>query len=248
MSPHPASHGASHGVEPRSERVADLLRDLGPQLQRGVRAAAVASAEGRRRLATGIPAIDALVGGGLPAGRLSELYGPLSSGRTALGLALLAHATQAGESVGVVDGADAFHPASAAAAGVRLERVLWARPLGATPAARCCERLLQTCGFAAVLLDAAGWGADDFARLPTAVWQRLARAAAAADAALVVLSPGPVTGSFAALSLELRAARARFTESPCLFEGLEIEATLARRREGPLRVRTCVRLDTGRAA
>jgi len=245
MSPSPPASPASgaRGVE-------RLLRDLGPRIQRGARLAAVdavASAGPGRVLATGIPALDALVDGGLPRGRASELSGPPGSGRTSVALALLAHATRAGGLVGVVDGADAFHPASAAAAGVRLERVLWARPPAAAAALRCCERLLGAGGFAAVVLDGAGHETQ-LAALPTAAWQRLARAAAATDTALVVLSRRRVAGPFADLALELRPARARFSgsgASPRLFEGLEIEAAVARRRRGTPAGTLSVRLDAG---
>ncbi|RIK98478.1 MAG: recombinase RecA, partial [Proteobacteria bacterium] len=80
------------------------------------------------RFATRIGAVDALLGGGFPRGRVSEITGPPSSGRTSLVLALLAAATRDGETTAVVDAADAFDPASARAAGVDLGRVLWARP------------------------------------------------------------------------------------------------------------------------
>jgi len=242
-----------------------LLRDLGPRVQRGALDAGVEAparrltresadaqrAAGQRRraparvgLTTGIPPLDQLLGGGLSPGRLSELHGPFSSGRTSVALALLARATEAGEVVGVVDGADAFHPASARAAGVQLERVLWARPSGISEAARCSERLLQARGFAAVLLDVAGREVE-WEALPVAVWQRLTRAAAAAGTALIVLSGRRVTGSSADLAIRFQPTRARFTGTPSLFEGLEIEAVITRQRRGPLHRPTAVRLQAG---
>ncbi len=211
----------------RCAQLAQLLRDLGSELRR----AESDPREARADLATGIPALDALLGGGLARGRLSELHGPPSSGRTSLALALLARATELGEVVAVVDAADAFHPASARSAGVRLERVLWARPPGVTEAVRASERLLQARGFAAVLLDAAGRDAE-WEALPEAVWQRLTRAAAAGGAALIVVSLRRVARSQADLALQLQPTRARFTGTPTLFEGLEIEAAIARQRRG----------------
>jgi RecA/RadA recombinase len=68
------------------------------------------------RAATGLPALDRLLGGGLRRGHLSELAGPRSSGRTALLCTLLAAAASRGEAVALVDGADRFDPVSAAAA------------------------------------------------------------------------------------------------------------------------------------
>jgi hypothetical protein len=131
-----------------ARRLDALLRDLGPWLRRGGR-----PAEPLPRLPTGIADLDRLLGGGFPRGRLSEIAGPLSSGRTSLALCLMARATRAGEMVAVIDAADAFDPASAEAAGSRLDRVLWARAPGRREALVGAERLLEAHGFALVLLD-----------------------------------------------------------------------------------------------
>jgi len=77
-------------------------------------------------VSTGIAALDALTGG-LPRGALSEITGAASSGRTGVMLAALAAATQRQEICALVDAGDSFDPASAAAAGVDLERLLWVR-------------------------------------------------------------------------------------------------------------------------
>jgi len=63
----------------------------------------------------------------LPRGAITDISGPISSGRTALVHAILAKATQAGECCAVVDSRDAFDPVSASEAGVDLKRVLWVR-------------------------------------------------------------------------------------------------------------------------
>jgi hypothetical protein len=238
-----------------------LLRDLGPQLTRGSHAGTAHRAAAP--LCSGIPAIDALLKGGLPRGRLSEIAGPASSGRTSVALALLAHATRAGEVVAVVDAADAFDPTSAAAAGIPLERLLWARPPESREAVHCSQRLLETRGFALVVLDLQGRAAPaqrtDGGRrwapppLPRSVWQRLARTTAATGTALLVLSPSRQTGSFAEVALEMRRRRAHFTDTPSLLDSLEIEVCVARRRDGPLQHTAPVRLGTrdlrdGRAA
>ncbi|MGO9125084.1 MAG: hypothetical protein ACLP6G_09360 [Terriglobales bacterium] len=75
---------------------------------------------------SGIREIDALTGG-LPRGCLTEVCGPVSSGRTSLLLAALAAATQRQEACALVDVSDAFDPVSAAMAAVNFESLLWIR-------------------------------------------------------------------------------------------------------------------------
>jgi len=77
-------------------------------------------------ISSGIPAIDILTGG-LPRGCLTEICGPVSSGRTTVLLATLAAATGRGECCALIDASDALDPDSLAAAGVDLDRLLWVR-------------------------------------------------------------------------------------------------------------------------
>ena len=76
---------------------------------------------------TGLPDLDALIGGGLPRGQISEITGEASSGGTSVILSLLAEATERGEVVAYIDVSDCLDPLSAASAGVKLERLLWVR-------------------------------------------------------------------------------------------------------------------------
>lgn len=79
------------------------------------------------RVATGVPEIDSLHGGGLPVGAITEVVGSSCSGRTSFALAFVAELTCAGQATAWVDVADALDPESAAAAGVNLHRQLWIR-------------------------------------------------------------------------------------------------------------------------
>jgi len=76
---------------------------------------------------TSIAALDACLQGGLPRGQLSEIVGPRSSGRTTLLLQMMAAATRRGEIAAVVDTFDRFDVASAGAAGIDPDRLLWIR-------------------------------------------------------------------------------------------------------------------------
>lgn len=76
--------------------------------------------------ATGIPALDAALDGGLPIGAISELSGPESSGRTGVALSFIAHRAQ-NSFCAWIDASNALDPLSAAAAGVNFSRMLWVR-------------------------------------------------------------------------------------------------------------------------
>lgn len=185
-----------------------------------------AAPEPVRRLATGVADLDALLGGGLPRGQVSEIVGATGSGRTAVAHALLAAATRRGEVVAVVDLPDALHPETLGRAGAALERVLWVRPPSLLAALKCTELILGAGGFGLVVLDV---GAAVPA-LPLHVWPRLLRAARQAGAVLAVQAPQRVAGSSAALSLALTLQRARWNAG--LFEGLAVRAVLARNKLG----------------
>jgi hypothetical protein len=77
------------------------------------------------RLRCGITPIDDLIGGGIVRGRISEIIGDASAGKTSLAAAFAAAATGRGEVVAWIDADGGFDPASTAAAGVDLARLLW---------------------------------------------------------------------------------------------------------------------------
>jgi hypothetical protein len=208
-----------------------------------------------RRFPSQLPIIDDLLDGGLPRGRVSELIGPQSSGKTSLLVAFLAAATRRSEITAYVDLADSLHPQSLADAGVELERLLWVRPTSLKDAVRCTEIILQAGGFAAVALDLSlqrdagasiissppgGRGIattidrpHQLPRFRLNVWPRLARAAERSHTALIVLAPQRLTGSVATLGLETR-ARPLWRRGPwALFDGFDVSVTMARSKLGP---------------
>ena len=152
---------------------------------------------------TGIPAADA-VSGGLPRGALTEICGPASSGRTTLLLSILAQAAFRQEVCALVDTADAFDPAPAAAAGVDLERLLWVR-CGGNPehALKAADLLAHSGGFGLLALDLAGVPCETVRRIPLACWYRLLRAVENTPTALLLLELQPCAKSCSALILEL---------------------------------------------
>ena len=248
--PLPADHSTS---SIQSSALEALLVDLGSQVQRGS-SVSQETAETLRFCPTGLPALDARLGGGFPYGRLSEICGARSSGRTAVALSLLARTLERGVLAAWIDLADAFDPASAMAAGSDLDRLLWVRARSEDEALRSCERLLQTEGFELIILDSAlSWALSGAlsktsprtgGRKPRpgkagmvirdVSWLRLARLAASTRTTLVTLSNDSATGSRAELVLEMKPLRTRFIGPPSLLDALETTATLRRHRSRPI--------------
>ena len=78
---------------------------------------------------TGSLALDAALGiGGVPKGRIIEIYGPESSGKTTLALHIVAEAQKKGGEVAFVDAEHALDPTYAAAIGVDIDSMLVSQP------------------------------------------------------------------------------------------------------------------------
>ena len=178
-------------------------------------------------VSTGLPEVDALTGG-LPRGALTEIVGPASSGRTTLLMAILGEAARRQEVCALVDAGDAFDPASAAACGVDLGRLLWVR-CGGHPehALRAADLLVQGGGFGCVALDLGEIPAYIARRIPLAVWFRLRRAVENTPTVLVALEQVSCASSCASLLLEMRPGRPHWRGTPgCsrLLAGMRFEA------------------------
>jgi hypothetical protein len=218
------------GPVSKSSALEALLVDLGPQINRAARIAPEETAETLRFCSTGFPSLDVRLGGGFPFGRLCEICGPPSSGRTSLALGLLTERLQRGGLAAWIDLADAFDPTSAVATGSDLDRLLWVRARSEDEALRSCERLLQTEGFELIILDLA----LDGVTIRDVSWLRLARLAASTRTVLVALSNASATGSRAELILEMKPLGARFVGPPNLLDTLETTAVLKRHRSRPI--------------
>jgi hypothetical protein len=125
--PSPRSSGEKPAEE-TAKKIAEILAQVGaiPKLAAVVPASRLQVRPAPEMVSSGIPQLDSLTGG-LARGCLTEICGTTSSGRTSLLLLALARATQRGEVCALVDASDAFDPASAAAAGMEMNRLLWVR-------------------------------------------------------------------------------------------------------------------------
>ena len=103
---------------------------------------------------TGSLSLDVALGvGGLPRGRIVEIYGPESSGKTTLALHVVAEAQKRGGEVAFVDAEHALDPTYARALGVQVEDMLIAQPDTGEQALEITEALVRSGAIDVVVVD-----------------------------------------------------------------------------------------------
>ena len=103
---------------------------------------------------TGSLALDAALGiGGVPKGRIIEIYGPESSGKTTLALHILAEAQKMGGEVAFVDAEHALDPVYAAALGVDTDSMLVSQPDTGEQALEITDALVRSGAVDVVVVD-----------------------------------------------------------------------------------------------
>src|SRR6202162_1064122 len=124
----PPRSNADSIAEKTVEKTAEILAHVGAisSLAAVVPASRLDLRLAPEMVSSGISQLDLLTGG-IARGCLTEICGTASSGSTSVLLFVLARATQRGEVCALVDASDAFNPASAAAAGMEMSRLLWVR-------------------------------------------------------------------------------------------------------------------------
>ncbi|MFH0883249.1 MAG: recombinase RecA [bacterium] len=105
-------------------------------------------------ISTGSLALDAALGiGGVPRGRVTEIYGPEASGKTTLTLHLIAEAQKTGGYAAFVDAEHALDPKYAKALGVDIENLLISQPDNGEQALEIAETLVRSGALDIVVID-----------------------------------------------------------------------------------------------
>ena len=103
---------------------------------------------------TGNLLIDQALGiGGFPRGRIVEVYGPESSGKTTLTLTVIAQAQKAGGLAAFIDVEHALDPGYARKLGVKMEELLVSQPSSGEEALRICETLVRSNALDVIVID-----------------------------------------------------------------------------------------------
>lgn len=103
---------------------------------------------------TGALALDAALGiGGVPRGRIVEIYGPESSGKTTLSLQIVAEAQALGGVAAFIDAEHALDPVYAAKIGVDIDELLISQPNTGEQALEICDMLVRSNAVSCIVID-----------------------------------------------------------------------------------------------
>src|SRR5216684_2876573 len=187
-------------------------------------------------VSTGIPEMDALVGG-LPRGATTEICGAACSGRTSLLLSALASRTAVGEVCALVDARDSFDPLTAHAAGVALRRLLWVRCQNLDQALQAADLLIQSGGFGMVAVDLSDVPSRTVRQVPLNAWFRFRRAVEDTPTILMLLEEESHAKTCASLVVRLEAGEAHWVEASAscypfakLLRGFSVRTDVVRSR------------------
>ena len=105
-------------------------------------------------ISTGCLSLDACIGvGGIPRGRVTEIYGPESSGKTTLALHVIAEAQKKGGYAAFIDAENAMDPGYAAKLGVKIKELLVSQPDNGEQALEITETLVRSNAIDVIVID-----------------------------------------------------------------------------------------------
>ncbi|MCL4079620.1 recombinase RecA [Coriobacteriia bacterium Es71-Z0120] len=144
-------------MESEKEKVLDLTRE---QIERKfgkgslMRLGEHAAVAGISAIPTGSLALDAALGiGGVPRGRIVEIFGPESSGKTTLALQIVAEAQRMGGIAAYIDAEHALDPTYAARLGVDIDEILISQPDTGEQALEIADMLIRSGAIDVVVVD-----------------------------------------------------------------------------------------------
>jgi hypothetical protein len=173
--------------------------------------------------------IQSIFPNGIARGTITEIHGKRSSGRMSVCLQILAQATIQGEVCAVIDLYDSFSPASAAAAGVRLEKLIWVRSRGNPKhTISAADLLLHAGGFGIVLLDLCEADPHVVNHIPLSYWYRFRRAIEQTPTILLLCADSVQARSGATNQLQLKSNTFHWAGTALgrFLRGLEVKAIL----------------------
>jgi recombination protein RecA len=142
--------------EDKSRALAAALAQIEKQFGKGsiMRMSDNQITENLQVISTGSLGLDLALGiGGLPRGRVVEIYGPESSGKTTLCLQVVAEAQKLGGTCAYIDAENALDPAYMQKLGVKVEDLLISQPDTGEQALEICDMLVRSSGVDVIVVD-----------------------------------------------------------------------------------------------
>ncbi|WP_434628922.1 recombinase RecA [Chromobacterium sp. CV08] len=142
--------------EDKSKALAAALAQIEKQFGKGsiMRMSDNQITENLQVISTGSLSLDLALGvGGLPRGRVVEIYGPESSGKTTLCLQVVAEAQKLGGTCAYIDAENALDPVYAQKLGVNVEDLLISQPDTGEQALEICDMLVRSSGVDVIVVD-----------------------------------------------------------------------------------------------
>jgi recombination protein RecA len=158
VKPEAKGHGAAEDEAQVKARKAEALKRAMEQIERQFGAGAIQRLDSSSirpvpAISTGALTLDLALGvGGLPRGRVCEIFGPEGSGKTTLALTVVAHAQRGGVAA-FIDAEHALDPAYARRLGVNLDELLVSQPDTGEQALEICEQLVRSNAVDAIVID-----------------------------------------------------------------------------------------------
>jgi recombination protein RecA len=143
-------------TEDKSRALAAALAQIEKQFGKGsiMRMSDNQITENLQVISTGSLGLDLALGvGGLPRGRVVEIYGPESSGKTTLCLQVVAEAQKLGGTCAYIDAENALDPQYAQKLGVKVDELLISQPDTGEQALEICDMLVRSSGVDVIVID-----------------------------------------------------------------------------------------------
>ncbi len=147
---------ADKGENQKQQALANALAQIDKQFGKGsvMRLGDSTSMRNIETISTGSLSLDVALGvGGLPKGRVVEIYGPESSGKTTLTLQVIAECQKAGGTAAFVDAEHALDPSYAEKLGVDVDELLVSQPDTGEQALEITDMLVRSCAVSVIVID-----------------------------------------------------------------------------------------------
>ena len=145
------------GKKDRENALVSVLADIDASFGKGsiMRLGSEANAKGVgvETFSTGAMTLDRALGGGLPRGRIVEVYGPESSGKTTLAMHAIAEMQKNGEVAALIDAEHAFDPQYCFNLGVDVDNLYLCQPTSGEMALEVVDKLVRSAAVGVIVVD-----------------------------------------------------------------------------------------------